>query len=93
MTPIGYCWVAEEDWPEWVRINAYAPGSTWNGWRQAIENLREQLIADGRRPVEVQTKPGDFLAWCVANGREVDVHARADYAGSRVVQMVQNGEL
>ena len=53
-------------------------GAFMKEYNQQLQVLREQGIF----PTQMNIKPAELIAWCKANGREIDSKARADHAKS-----------
>lgn len=53
-------------------------GAFMKEYNQQLQSLREEGIS----PTQMNIKPAELIAWCKANGREVDSKARAEHANS-----------
>jgi hypothetical protein len=53
---------------------------TFDKWQGLAEKAERKFKARGQRPHRAIIEPDKFIAWCAANGREVDAHGRTGYA-------------
>jgi len=53
-------------------------GAFMKDYNQQLLSLREAGIS----PTQMNIKPAELVAWCKANGREVDSKGRAEHANS-----------
>ena len=53
-------------------------GAFMKEYNQQLQRLREEGIS----PTQMNIKPAELIAWCKANGREIDSKARADHANA-----------
>ena len=90
---MAFCGCSRDDWPEWVKINTdLPPDATYDNWVSNIKQFRERIAAQGGIAVQIDVKPAEFLAWCQANGRDVNSSARANYAAFRFAQLKRDGD-
>ena len=91
MTPIALCFVSGEDWPEYCRISTDLPvGSDYDTWLNNLRKFRNNIVAQGGTPIQIDTKPADLLAWCQTRHVPVNPKSRALYAATRFIELNKN---
>jgi len=53
-------------------------GAFMKDYNLQLQKLREEGIS----PTQMNIKPAELIAWCKANGREIDSKGRAEHANS-----------
>ena len=90
MMSVGICLVSRQDWPEYCRISTDIPvGSDYDTYLKGVEELCDSMAAKGRRPVKLDVKPAELLAWCQERGLEVNSSSRSHYAAARIAGLNQ----
>ena len=83
---VGIAWYHADDYPEIrkVMIDAAKLPATFERWSEAAQKLEQAYQSAGQRVVRAFIRPAEFVAWCRANGLNVDANARqrwgAEYA-------------
>ena len=79
---IGIPFYSEADWPraKAVMVDGHTFPATYAEFTAKVEKAEAQLRRQGTPTIRVYLRLDEFLAWCRAHGRQVDTHARADFA-------------
>jgi hypothetical protein len=88
---IAYCFISRSDWAVWCQVNPDIPDdANYETWLKNVEDFCGGILADGGRPIQIDVKPAEFLAWCNRAGRDVNSSARAGYAAARLNEINKN---
>ena len=79
---VAVAWFTEEAWPRLREISANPDDlpDTFAEFLALAEPRFARHVASGLPLQRVHVDPDELLAWCKANGRPVDAHARAGFA-------------
>jgi hypothetical protein len=75
---IALAWLRREDWPRWQAIDADLPA--YEQWLAKMDIAISEIEKRGNVAEKVIVNPDDFVAWCRANGRQIERNARAQFA-------------
>lgn len=83
-TYVAVAWLRKEDRPRWQAIDSQLP--TYDQWLSKIETAIKEVEKRGHVTEKVIVNPDDFVAWCAANGREVERNARSQFASELLMK-------
>ncbi len=81
---VAVAWLRKEDWSRWQAIDSQLP--TYEQWLSKIETAIKEVEKRGQVAEKIIINPDDFMAWCAANGREVERNARAQFASELLLR-------
>jgi hypothetical protein len=77
-TKVAVAWLRKEDWARWQAVDSQLPA--YDRWLVKIEGAIQEAKRKGAIIDKVEVDPDKFVAWCRANGHEVNRNTRAAYA-------------
>jgi hypothetical protein len=63
---------------------------TFDKWQSQAEHAERQLKAQGHFIIRVHIDPEDFVAWCAANGLDIDAKGRMAFVNGEVYRQVRD---
>lgn len=80
---LGLPWYDACDWEQIKAImeDGHSLASTYGKWHADAKELEEALRGEGYAVVRAHIRPVDFVAWCKANGHQVNAKGRNAFAG------------
>ncbi|MCW2406151.1 hypothetical protein M2336_002780 [Sphingobium sp. B1D7B] len=78
----GVAWYKRADYPRILEIVADPEllPATFDQWQELAEQLERQVARSGGRLIRVDLNPKKFIAWCAANGHNLDARGRMAFA-------------
>lgn len=85
----GMPWFEAEDYETFRSV---LPDRHWHAtfgeWEAAAQQNLKRLQNDGVRAIKVKVRSADFVAWCVATGRNVDTNALLAFANEAAYRSI-----
>lgn len=90
---VGMPWFDAEDY---ASFRAVLPDRSWHAtfgeWEKAAEQKLQQLRAQGIVAIKAKVNSNDFVAWCIATGRNIDSDALVAWANEAAARHVLEGK-
>jgi hypothetical protein len=90
VSAVGVPWYKRADYKRILEIMADAEKLplTFDKWQKLAEQLEAAQKRTGMTVVRAHLDPEKFVAWCAANGLDVDSHARNRWASEAAYRAV-----
>ena len=79
---MSHCFVTRGDYDEFRRISVDGDSmpAEYDVFASNVQQFLDRIQNQGGAAVKMYIKPAELLAWCRAQGRDVDSNSRAEYA-------------